>query len=68
MLENDINKISLCLNFVFSNNLVSDVIVGIKNHKQLKEILEIDLLEIKEHEVLRNNDVRLIEPFRWKVK
>ena len=68
LLENDINKISLCLNFVFSNNLVSDVIVGIKNQKQLKEILEIDLLEITRPEVLRNNDIRLIEPFRWEIK
>ena len=68
LLENKINKISLCVNFAFSNDLISDIIIGIKNQKQLKEILEINLSEIKNTKILKNNDIRLIQPFRWKIK
>tara|TARA_A100000164_G_scaffold373028_1_gene403379 strand:- start:1726 stop:2589 length:864 start_codon:yes stop_codon:yes gene_type:complete len=67
--SNKLNAIESCINFIKDQNLIDEVIVGINNLKQLKEIYGYFMKKNKIHidEELFNNDLGLIDPRNWEV-
>ena len=67
--SNKLNAIESCISFIKNQNLIDEVVVGINNLKQLKEIYNYFTKKTKIYfyDDLANNDLGLIDPRNWKV-
>ena len=67
--SNKLNAIESCISFIKNQNLIDEVVVGINNLKQLKEIYNYFTKKNKIYfyDELANNDLGLIDPRNWKV-
>ena len=67
--SNKLNAIESCISFIKNQNLIDEVVVGINNLKQLKEIYNnfTKKNKIYFYDELANNDLGLIDPRNWKV-
>lgn len=63
---NKLNPLSLCFNFVNNNKDIDEIVIGVQNNKELKEILNIELKrKILMSKELFNPSLKLIDPTKW---
>lgn len=60
-----ISKLKVCLNYIFSLNFLSSIVLGVDNVANLKEII-VHKKNKKYPKKIFSKDINLIEPFRWK--
>lgn len=67
--DNKINAIESCIDFIKNQSFLDEVIVGVNNLNQLKEINNhfIKTNIIKFDDELKNDDLGLIDPRNWKI-
>ena len=64
--NNRTNALNECLNFVSLNKNISKYVVGVNSLNNLKDILFTKInLSKKNFDVLKSNDINLIDPRRW---
>lgn len=64
--KNNYSRLEACVNFVFFNNSIDKIIIGVEDLNQLKKILNLKLkkkINIPDH--LKSNDKNLINPSNW---
>ena len=59
--------LDLCFNFVNTLSYTDTIIVGLQNLDQLKQILKVKKIPIKDLSYLKNDDINLIDPTKWKI-
>ena len=62
-----LSKIHVCLGFIAKNKLINKIIIGVDNHQQLKEVLNIKFE--KKHFYSKNfstSNLNIIDPRYWK--
>jgi aryl-alcohol dehydrogenase-like predicted oxidoreductase len=63
---NRLTALSLCFNFVNNNKDIDEIVIGVQNNKELKEILNIELKrKILMSKELFNPSLKLIDPTKW---
>jgi len=63
---NKLTALSLCFNFVNNNKDIDEILIGVQNNKELKEILNIELKrKILMSKELLNSSLKLIDPTKW---
>ena len=63
---NKLTALSLCFNFVNNNKDIDEILIGVQNNKELKEILNIELKrKILMSKELLNPSLKLIDPTKW---
>ena len=63
---NKLTALSLCFNFVNNNKDIDEILIGVQNNKELKEILNIELKrKILMSKELFNPSLKLIDPTKW---
>ena len=63
---NRLTALSLCFNFVNNNKDIDEILIGVQNNKELKEILNIELKrKILMSKELFNPSLKLIDPTKW---
>ena len=63
---NRLTALSLCFNFVNNNKDIDEILIGVQNNKELKEILNIELKrKILMSKELLNPSLKLIDPTKW---
>ena len=66
---NKLSALSLCFNFVNNNSDINEILIGVQNNRELKEILEINLRKkILMKKKLFKPSIRLIDPRKWPKK
>ena len=67
--NNKINAIESCINFIKNQSFLDEVIVGVNNLNQLKEIhshfIKTNIIQFDDE--LKNDDLDLIDPRNWKI-
>lgn len=63
--KNKLSKLEACLSFVFCNKFIDKVVIGVKEVKQLKEILNTKLQKKIIFPVFQIRDKNLIKPYKW---
>ena len=65
-MKNNISPIDYCLNDLLNHDF-DQIIVGINNYDNLKEILDFKLIKNKDEMFdFKINNIRLIDPRNWK--
>ncbi len=64
---NKTRALDLCVNFSYTSLFSDTIIVGIQNLDQLKQILKVKNINIKNLSSLKNSDINLIDPTKWKI-
>lgn len=63
---NKLSALSLCFNFVNNNKDIDEIVIGVQNNKELKEILDIKLKrKISIRKELFKPSLKLIDPTKW---
>ena len=63
---NKLTALSLCFNVVNNNKDIDEILIGVQNNKELKEILNIELKrKILMSKELFNPSLKLIDPTKW---
>ena len=63
---NKLTALSLCFNFVNNNKDIDEILIGVQNNKELKEIFNIELKrKILMSKELLNPSLKLIDPTKW---
>jgi len=67
--KNNLRALEACLGFVLSEGMIDYVVVGVDSVEQLKNIIEYanDISGVPSTDDLIINDLKLIEPFNWKI-
>jgi aryl-alcohol dehydrogenase-like predicted oxidoreductase len=68
--NNNKNSLRLCLNYAMHEKNISKFIIGVKNAKELKQIIKFSKFKIKKIEknkidMIQINSKKILEPFRW---
>lgn len=63
--ENNISPIDYCLNDLLSHDF-DHIIFGINDYNQLKEIINFNIIKQKKFFKFARNDLKLIDPRKWK--
>tara|TARA_X000000950_G_scaffold201757_1_gene242916 strand:+ start:15567 stop:16430 length:864 start_codon:yes stop_codon:yes gene_type:complete len=67
--SNKLNAIESCINFIKNQSLIDEILVGVNNLNQLKEIhsyfTKTNIIQFDDE--LRNDDLGLIDPRNWKI-
>ena len=64
--KNNISPIDYCLNDLL-NYEFDQIIIGIKNYNNLKEIINFKKISYKKKITVKINDLKLIDPRKWKI-
>ena len=63
---NKLSPLSLCFNFVNNNKDIDEIVIGVQNNKELKEIFDIKLKrKISIRKELFKPSLKLIDPTKW---
>ena len=63
---NKLSALSLCFNFVNNNKDIDEILVGVENNKELKQIFDIKLKKkISMNKDLFKPSLKLIDPTKW---
>ncbi len=66
--RHEMSAVEIALLFALSEDRFENVIVGVNNLQQLKELVEIKPKAIESLQELSSSNLELIEPFRWAVE
>tara|TARA_A100001015_G_scaffold248953_1_gene286647 strand:+ start:763 stop:978 length:216 start_codon:yes stop_codon:yes gene_type:complete len=65
-MEQKMNSLDACLNFVFKEKKISKVILGVDNLKQMQEILNFEKKKIKSIKIVNESNANLFNINHWK--
>lgn len=66
--DNNINMLQACLEYALSFDCVSSLVIGVQSTKQLKELIELSSVKLKNYSALEkfsSNNENIINPSRW---
>ncbi len=66
LMEQKINSLDACLNFVLKEKKISKVILGVDNLKQMQQILNFEKKRIKSIKIINDNNTNLFDINYWK--
>ena len=61
----NIDKMSLCLNFVNNNNLIDKIIFGVDSLNQIKSILSCKKIKKINFDIFKTKKTKIIDPRNW---
>ena len=61
----NIEKMSLCLNFVNNNNLIDKIIFGVDSLNQIKSILNCQKIKKINFDIFKTKKTKIIDPRNW---
>ena len=66
LMEQKMNSLDACLNFVLKEKKISKIILGVDNLKQMQEILNVKKKKIKNIKIINDNNSNLFNINYWK--